>query len=339
MTQKSLARLGAGGMVIAAAAVCFAVFGFSSATAQVLPTVGAASVDVDKNAGTPVGAIISAAANGGLSASQNLVDIVPEPAAPTTTDAPISSAQTAPEPAKPAGFNPDSIDYLESQGGLSTNPMINAQDGTVFKLAITFFDKVVFRKDVQFANRPTFNDGMDISGAPTFDKDTAGYAIIKKGSQSVVVDFDQAYDAPPVVTASLSLEQYDDPDVRAAAEDLLLVSDVKYIVANVTKKGFEIMMDRKADSDIPFSWHALAVKDPKISKKKGEILDSSASSGLDASSPPASARNSRRPNNAATNTGPAAVNQPGASASPTPAAGDNSQNQTPGASDAGTINP
>ena len=31
------------------------------------------------------------------------------------------------------------------------------------------------------------------------------------------------------------------------------------------------MMDREADSDIPFSWHALAVDKPKTFKKKGDV--------------------------------------------------------------------
>ena len=65
------------------------------------------------------------------------------------------------------------------------------------------------------------------------------------------------------MNANLSLGQIDNPEVKAAAEDLLLVSDVKYIITNVTTKGFEIKMDHSADSDIPFSWQAVAVRDPK----------------------------------------------------------------------------
>ena len=92
---------------------------------------------------------------------------------------------------------------LESQGGLSSAPQATsaADTPTVFNLAVKFFEQVVFKKDVEFASRPMFDKGLDISGQPTFNKDTAGYAIIGKGNQSVEVDFDQAYDSPPVVTA------------------------------------------------------------------------------------------------------------------------------------------
>ena len=150
----------------------------------------------------------------------------------------------------------------------------------VFNLAVKFFEKVVFKKDVEFAGRPIFDDGLDISGKTTFDKDMAGYAIIKNGNQSVMVEFDKGYDMPPIVTATLSLQQYNDSDVRALAENLLFISDVKYIITNVSKNGFEIMMDKKADSDIPFSWHALAVDDPTTSKKKGETLKNKIGSDL-----------------------------------------------------------
>jgi len=190
---------------------------------------------------------------------------------------------------------------------LSSDPQINTDTPSTFNLAVKFFEKVVFKKDVEFAGRPIFEDGLDISGKVTFDKDTAGYAIIKEDSQSVMVEFDKGYDSPPIVTATLSLQQYKDSDVRALAENLLFISDVKYIITNVSKKGFEIMMDKKADSDIPFSWHALAVNDPTTSKKKGESLKSKIGSELD-------------PNASAASSSTGGRTTPSASADPTPAA-------------------
>lgn len=252
--------------------------------------------------GTPVGKIISALNGGGLSANQSLASLesdieeqAPEISAPPEQSSPVPSA---------SGLGSDSLKLLESQGGLSSDPQIGTENPTAFKLAVKFLERVVFKKDVEFANRPKFDAGLDISGTPTFDEDTAGFAIIKKGSQSVRADFDQEYDSPPVITATLSLQQYKDPAVRAVAEDLLLISDVKYIVTNVSKKGFEIMMVRKADSDIPFSWHALAVDNPKTFKNKGESLKSGITSELDGTSSPVVGGNN--PANAA---GPAAVNQ------------------------------
>jgi hypothetical protein len=249
------------------------VFGLGLAFAQTLPSVDARSVEADSTSGMPVQEIISAVNDGGLSTAQNLDELQPilEEQPSETFILPMPTEPNQPDP-PPAAFTPDSLKDLEAQGGLSTRAEIDAETPTVFKLAVKFFERVVFRNDVEFVKRPIFDEGFDMSGMPTFDKDTAGYAIIKKGSQSVTVDFEKVYNSPPVVTATLSLEQYDDPEVWAAAADLLLVSDVKYIVSKVSKKGFEILMDRKADSDIPFSWHALSVEKPKTSKKKGDTL-------------------------------------------------------------------
>jgi len=254
----------------------------SSARAQELTPVSVNSVGANEILGTPVSEMISAAGSGGLSGAQNISALKQDAKEPASESSIASDPSSDPQPTPPTpAFSSDSLKDLESQGGLSSAPQASSADTpTVFNLAVKFFEQVVFKKDVEFASRPMFDKGLDISGQPTFNKDTAGYAIIGKGNQSVEVDFDQAYDSPPVVTATLSLQQYKDPDVRAVAEDLLLVSDVKYIITNVSKKSFEIMMDHKADSDIPFSWHALAVNDPATAKKKGEKLKSNIGNDL-----------------------------------------------------------
>jgi len=294
-----------------------------SVEAQELTPIGVSSVGTDKTLGTPVEEIVSAASSGGLSGAENLSTLKQNDAQGQTFQSSISSdpplADPAPSVDSPAPeFSSDSLKDLESQGGLSSAPQVESSAvPTAFNLAVKFFEKVVFKKNVEFADRPMFDKGLDISGQPTFDKDTAGYAIIEKGNQSVKIDFDHDYDSPPVVTATLSLQQYKDSDVRAVAESLLLISDVKYIITNVSKKGFEIMMDREADSDIPFSWHALAVDDPTISKKKGENLNSEIgadlSSGNSAASLPVPA-------------GPAAVGQSETAQAPSAPEADGSAN-------------
>jgi len=290
------------------------IFATSSARAQELTPVSVSSVGADKTLGTPVDEIISAVDSGGLSGAENLSALKQDDKKQTLESSIAADPPPPTSPPAPA-FSSDSLKDLESQGGLSSAPQAaSAEVPTVFNLAVKFFEQVVFKKDVEFASRPVFDKGLDISGQPTFDKDTAGYAIIQKGNQSVEVDFDHDYDSPPVVTATLSLQQYKDPDVRAVAQDLLLISDVKYIITNVTKKSFQILMDRKADSDIPFSWHALAVNDPVTSKKKGDNLKSKigADLGSDASSAN-SPTNAKGPSSAAD---PAAVGQSEASQAP-----------------------
>jgi hypothetical protein len=164
---------------------------------------------------------------------------------------------------KMAALNLSDIKDLQTSGALEVGGPAEFQGPAVFKALAQFIEKTIFQNETEFAKTAKFEKGMEVSGYMVLDQDSAGYAVIKKGAQSVPVSFTKEYGAAPVVNASLSLQQYDNPEVRAAAEDLLLVSDVKYIVTNVTTSGFEIKMDRAADSDIPFSWQAVAVKDPK----------------------------------------------------------------------------
>jgi hypothetical protein len=261
------------GQMILISAVCLFVFGPASVFAEEMSPLDPSELGQDVAVGTPVEDIISSVSSGGLETNSDIRKIQ----ADINDQAPeifVSSEESQPIPEPAVGFNPETMQSLEEKGGLSSKPEIDSSTPTAFNLAVKFFERVVFKKDVEFSSRPTFDQGLEISGAPAFDKDTAGYAIIKKGNQSVEIKFENEYDSPPIITATLSLQQYKDAEVRAVAEDLLLVSDVKYIVTNATKKGFEIMMDRKADSDIPFSWHALAVNKPKTYKKKGSTPDS-----------------------------------------------------------------
>src|SRR4029077_4544073 len=56
-----------------------------------------------------------------------------------------------------------------------------------------FFGKVIFHTGVTFENTPIFNS------------DTAGFAVIKKGSDRVEVKFTKLYDQTPIVNASITL--------------------------------------------------------------------------------------------------------------------------------------
>ncbi|MCX6762846.1 MAG: hypothetical protein NT093_03650 [Candidatus Moranbacteria bacterium] len=318
MKQNKFAEMRKTKKILLAVGVFALVFATtSSAGAQEMIPVVADSVGANVTLGTPVSEIISAAGSGGLSGAPDLSALKPG-AKDQPSENSISSNQD------PSGFNSDSLKNLELKGGLSSDPQISTDTPSVFNLAVKFFEKAVFKKDVEFAGRPIFEDGLDISGKTTFDKDTAGYAIIKKDNQSVMVEFDKGYDSPPIVTATLSLQQYKDSDVRALAENILFITDVKYIITNVSKKGFEIMMDKKADSDIPFSWHALAVNDPTTSKKKGETLKSKIGSEFNLNASAASSSIGGKTTVAPAAPAPAAPIQPGASQTPVdPAANGN----------------
>jgi 6-phosphogluconolactonase (cycloisomerase 2 family) len=143
------------------------------------------------------------------------------------------------------------LENFELKGGLAVDKPVEFQGLAIFKAVAEFFDKVIFQKDVEFA------------GTAIFNQDMAGYAIIKEGQEKVAVTFEQEYPSVPVINASLSLQQIEEEELRKATEELLLTSDVQFVITNVTTKGFEIRINQLAIGDIPFSWQAIAVKDAK----------------------------------------------------------------------------
>ena len=108
-------------------------------------------------------------------------------------------------------------------------------------------DVISLASDVSFIGRPYFN------------ADTAGFAKVVQGRQSVDVTFDRDYLEQPVVSASISLNDGDD-----AAADAILNQDVRFVLARKTLHGFSIRLNRPAPTDILFSWIALAVKNAKL---------------------------------------------------------------------------
>jgi len=143
------------------------------------------------------------------------------------------------------------LGILEKKGSLVLAKETQFQEATIFEKLSTFAGNVLFRGEISFEKVPTFN------------KDTAGYALIKEGADSVEVVFEKKYANLPVVNASLALQKIEDEKVRQATEELLLMSDVKFIITDVTTKGFKIKVGQTALSDIPFSWQALAVNEMK----------------------------------------------------------------------------
>ena len=141
---------------------------------------------------------------------------------------------------------------------LIMNSLVEFRSQVVFKSITEFMDRVVFHKEVEFAGQVMFN------------QDVAGYAAIKDGQDRVRITFEKEYAVAPVVNASISLQQIEDDEVRKASEDLLLLNGARFIITNVTTKGFEIRIDQETISEIPFSWQAIAVKDAKTFSKDSD---------------------------------------------------------------------
>jgi prepilin-type N-terminal cleavage/methylation domain-containing protein len=100
-------------------------------------------------------------------------------------------------------------------------------------------------------------------GTPYFTTDTAGFAIVKKGTKKVTVVFDKEYLEQPIVNTSISLNESTSTDQSASAVEAIFNQDIRFLITNKSKKGFTITLNKPVSEDVQFSWIALAVKGAK----------------------------------------------------------------------------
>lgn len=163
---------------------------------------------------------------------------------------------------------------LSVDGGLVISGKARFQGESLFRKLVEFFGEVIFKGDVLFEKTPTFNS------------DTAGFAVITEGDQSVTVVFDEEYAHQPIVTATLTndisplSDEVSDKSVLADIEavekdftDTYFDKDVRYIVTKKGAKSFTIVLNKKAPRDLQFSWIALAVKNSKTAYSHKEKED------------------------------------------------------------------
>jgi hypothetical protein len=91
----------------------------------------------------------------------------------------------------------------------------------------------------------TFKGNTTFNGSVTFNQNTAGYAVIHVGQQSVNVSFQQPYTSTPIINVSLGNDMFSN-----------------YSYSDVTTSGFTINLPIPATQDMQFSWTATAVNNP-----------------------------------------------------------------------------
>ena len=149
--------------------------------------------------------------------------------------------------------------------------ILNARDATF--AGLTFFGNTE-----GLESGVTFGAPVEFLLPPVFNKDTAGFAIVREGDQSVRVDFEEVYAATPVVTASIAFEATDNID-----DVTFFDNKISYIIKDKDETGFTILLNKTAPFNIRFSWIALGVKDANIFESLGEGLTLDAPTSQDAS--------------------------------------------------------
>lgn len=164
------------------------------------------------------------------------------------------------------------LDSLRVTGSALIEGMLHVVDFmTVRNLIVdqlaTFLGNVVFSGEVFFEESPTFNN------------DTAGIAVIKKGSKSIEVLFEKEYESAPMINANLTLDEVSPMPSeelenltkrQEALEARLFKANVRYVITKRSNKGFVILLDKKAEEDVAFSWIAVRVDNPVVRKGNGD---------------------------------------------------------------------
>ena len=174
--------------------------------------------------------------------------------------------------------------------GIRVETMLEVMGGAVFKSQVQFNGLVHFHDVVEFIGDVIFRGNIAVKGRVEFNSDTAGYAQIKKGQRFVDVTFEKEYAQSPIVNASpiiprltdLTYQEYVDQGIclstqsRDSCQDLLvskfLSSETRFAIQGVTTQGFMIVLSKDAESDMLFSWNALAIRDAKTFQSKGSQL-------------------------------------------------------------------
>lgn len=176
---------------------------------------------------------------------------IPSSVAATTlpVDVPSNDILASKENVSVFSLNVDALKTMEADGALVIEKAVEFQAPAIFRAVTEFFDKVLFRNKVQFADEVIMN------------KDSGGYAIIKKGEDRVKISFEKEYSDMPIISATLSPQALKNSELQEAIAQYLLITNVKFIVTDVNTKGFEIRLDKKAELNFPFSWNVASVKD------------------------------------------------------------------------------
>lgn len=152
---------------------------------------------------------------------------------------------------------------------------LEVKGGLIVDSTAQFNGLASFLGSVQFKDQVSFSEIVSFSSHVVFGNDSGGKVVIKKDAVKVDVKFDKPYDQTPIIVANYQFEDTQVPDPTNpqpgatktdSAQDKqarLLADGYSYVVTNITKDGFTILINKPATEDIQLNWLANAIKDAK----------------------------------------------------------------------------
>ena len=187
----------------------------------------------------------------------------------------VASPSAAPTVAQQPTISP--TDGMTILSGISDQASVSGDlrvkgngliEGILHVVDTLFTNNIIVNGVSDFFGNVIFHSGVTFQQTPTFNSDTAGIAVVKKGTDHVDVTFSKDYDQTPVVNASitevsLTPTPSETPESlqerQSEFEKTLLADNIRFVVTNRTVHGFTILLDKPADEDVAFSWLALSV--------------------------------------------------------------------------------
>lgn len=167
---------------------------------------------------------------------------------------------------------------LDSEGLATVSGQISVdkltvKDESIFSGFAQFLESITTRNLIvtewaRFLSDVFFKGDVWFEGRTTFNKDTAGFAQILKDQTEVEVVFEKEYEIAPIVSTNINIAKVEDLEdlENQKVTEKFFAQDFKFVVQNITTKGFVVRLNKPAQEDLTFSWIALAIKDPVIAK-------------------------------------------------------------------------
>jgi hypothetical protein len=149
---------------------------------------------------------------------------------------------------------------LENVKPFDINELLATSTETIFAGAVVMNGSLTINSIGSGTSTLSLLNDVEFFGIPYFTTDTAGFAIVKKGSKKVSVVFDREYLAQPIVNTSISFDTASSTEQESALAEEVFSQDIKFVVIGKNKKGFTILLNKAVKSDLQFSWTAFAVK-------------------------------------------------------------------------------
>ena len=129
--------------------------------------------------------------------------------------------------------------------GLSVEGKSEFKGESIFSKLVSFLENVIFKGKVSFEQ------------SPEFDRDTAGFALIKKGQKRIDIRFEKEFQDTPII--NINPLWILDQDTASVADQLdgFFPYFPRYVITDTSKSGFTIILEDIAITDIKFNWLAI----------------------------------------------------------------------------------